>query len=134
MWKKPFKQKKVYCYGKDGNLIKIYNSVTSTSEDAFVPCDVSNCCNGKSLTCKGFVFSYNELTQKEALNRYISPKKKPVLQFSREGVLMKEWDSAKTAAIELGLSFGNISYCCRGRAKTCGGYVWAFKKDYEKLG
>lgn len=40
--------------------------------------------------------------------------------------LDRVFDSAKQAAIELGLNNSHISECCRGGRKTCGNYHWRY--------
>lgn len=40
--------------------------------------------------------------------------------------LDRVFESQKEAAAELGLYSGNISSCCNGRTKTCGGLHWRF--------
>lgn len=51
---------------------------------------------------------------------------KTVLQYSLDGDLIKEWDSAKAAEKE-GFDHSTISKCCRGKLKSHKGYVWKFK-------
>ena len=36
------------------------------------------------------------------------------------------YSSISEAARQLGISAGNISQCCNGKSKTCGGYHWEF--------
>lgn len=50
----------------------------------------------------------------------------PVFQYGLEGDLIKEWCSAREVERELGFSQGNISLCCLGKRKTCGGYIWKY--------
>jgi len=52
---------------------------------------------------------------------------KPIYQYSKDGILIGEWDYIKQAAEELGISAGNISNCCSGRIKTYKGYKWRYK-------
>lgn len=49
-----------------------------------------------------------------------------VLQFTKEGVFVKEWSCTMDVQRELGFSNGNISSCCLGKRKTCGGFVWKY--------
>lgn len=57
----------------------------------------------------------------------------PILQFTREMEFIKRWESATQVERELGIDQGNICMCCKGKIKTCGGYVWGYEKDYEKI-
>lgn len=60
----------------------------------------------------------------------ISKKKyKAVLQYTKEGTFVKEWESLKQAADKLKLYYVNISNCLQGRQKTAGGFTWEYKKN-----
>ena len=71
-------------------------------------------------------------TQKENLNNPISIEKQkevqgtPTLQFSKDGRLIKLWNSIIDAERTLGFSHGNICRCCKGTYKTLGGYIWKY--------
>lgn len=52
--------------------------------------------------------------------------KRPVKMYSLEGNFIKEFDSAKNAAIEMNTHPYNITRNCKGSAKSCGGYVWKY--------
>lgn len=54
-------KKKVYCYDKDFNLIKIYNSAQETSEDGYQPSHVIDVALGKRKTHKNMIFKYEEV-------------------------------------------------------------------------
>lgn len=58
----------------------------------------------------------------------ISPNRKPILQFTKDMVFVREFDSATTASKELKLSQGNITACCKRRQKTCSGFIWKYKE------
>lgn len=51
--------------------------------------------------------------------------------------LGKVFESAKLAAMQLGLSDSNIAKCCKGKYKTTGGFHWKYAVDNllkEKVG
>ena len=64
---------------------------------------------------------------------------KRVCQIGLDGKLIKIWDSATEASDELGVCPSSLSNVCHGKkrrkngdvAKTSGGYVWVFEKDYD---
>ena len=64
---------------------------------------------------------------------------KRVCQISQTGELIKIWNSATEASDELGISASSLSNVCNGKqrrkggepAKTAGGYVWVFEKNYD---
>lgn len=59
------------------------------------------------------------------------PNSKRVCQISLDGKLIKTWNSATEASIELGISLSSISNVCKGHIKTAGGFVWIYEKDYD---
>jgi hypothetical protein len=53
---------------------------------------------------------------------------KEVLQFTLDNKFIKEWSSIKEASINVN-GFGcNISFCCKGKAKTAYGFIWRYKE------
>lgn len=50
----------------------------------------------------------------------------PILQFAKDGTLIKEWSSLNEAGRKLGISKGNICSCLKGRYKSAGGFVWRY--------
>lgn len=70
----------------------------------------------------------NKKASKSLTNR--ADLSKTVLQYTKEGVLVKEYESTHQAERETGINQGNISSCCLGRANhsTAGGFKWVYKK------
>lgn len=64
---------------------------------------------------------------------------KKVCQISLDGELIKIWNSATEASNELGVCLSTLSHVCHGKkrrkngdaARTAGGYIWVFEKDYD---
>jgi group I intron endonuclease len=55
-------------------------------------------------------------------------KRKPILQFDKQSVLIREWDSSMSAANELSVSRSSLCNCLKGESKSCAGYCWKYKK------
>ena len=53
--------------------------------------------------------------------------KKKVLQYTKNGEFVKEYDSLSDASKSIGVSKSNLSSACIGRRKTCKGYIWKYK-------
>ncbi|MEH7116030.1 GIY-YIG nuclease family protein [Neobacillus vireti] len=62
-----------------------------------------------------------ETKKKISESQYISVK-----QLSKDGELIKIWDSMTTAQNEGGFTKAHISKCCLGKRKTHGGFMWEF--------
>lgn len=55
--------------------------------------------------------------------------RKIVLQYDMNSNFIKEWDSVRSIANELGYNRGNLAATCRGLNKTCMGYIWKYKDN-----
>lgn len=64
-------------------------------------------------------------------NGYENSNAKQILQFSKEGILIKKWGCMKDAADSLNINYINISKCCRGIQKQTNGSRWEYY-DTEK--
>lgn len=53
---------------------------------------------------------------------------KPLLQYSVDGVFIKEWENAEQVKRELGFCAENIRNVCNGRRKKANGYIWKYKE------
>ena len=51
---------------------------------------------------------------------------KKILQFTKSGKFIKEWQSMSEASKQLKINCGNICSCCNGIRKYTGGYVWEY--------
>lgn len=80
----------------------------------------------KSVDIKEF----NEWNLKRNNKQYKNTLRIPIIQLSINGEFIREWSCAFEASDVLNIS--GITACCRGRQKTCKGFKWMYKKDYEK--
>ena len=51
---------------------------------------------------------------------------KSVLQFSKDGIFISEYDSAMEAERQTGSYHGHICQCCKGKRKSAGGFIWQY--------
>jgi hypothetical protein len=73
------------------------------------------------------LLGFNHSTQtKSVLSKKFSKK---ILQYSLDGILLKEWNSAFDVQRTLLLGKSTIGKCCRGIYKHAYGYIWKFKHD-----
>ena len=68
--------------------------------------------------------NYGTRTEKAAKS-----KSKIVLQFTRDGQLVREWPSTHEAQRQGGFQHGSISSCCLGKLNTHKGYLWKYKEQ-----
>ena len=50
----------------------------------------------------------------------------PILQFSKDGTLIKEWPSLSEAERQLGIARSSICACLKGYCELAGGFVWRY--------
>lgn len=65
---------------------------------------------------------------KEAIKEKLSI---PILQFTKDGELVKEWPSAHEAERKLGIFRSSICSCLKGYHKSAGGFVWRYASSSE---
>ena len=71
-----------------------------------------------------------EWCDKEYNNNYgtrIERVSKPVLQFSKAGVFIREWSSTQECGRN-GFNHGHIVLCCNRKEKSHKGYIWKYKE------
>lgn len=51
----------------------------------------------------------------------------PILQFSKDGTLLKEWPSSREAERQLGIAQSSLGACLKGQCKQAGGFLWSYK-------
>jgi hypothetical protein len=73
-----------------------------------------------SAALKGRIFS------EETLHKHQN-RRKPISQFSLDGVLVKRWPSASVIQQTLGISSGNLPKVCR-EGRILAGYRWSYSK------
>ena len=71
--------------------------------------------------------NYGTRNQRSAKSRMNNNLSKPILQFTKDGELVREWKSTRDIERNLGFNHGNISLYCNGKRKSAYGYIWKFK-------
>lgn len=62
-----------------------------------------------------------------------SYKYKAVKQYDLNMNYLATYESLTIASKTIGIGKSSISACCRGKTKTCGGYIWRFADDESEL-
>lgn len=126
--KSPDSEVPVFCFTKDGTLIKKYRSMAEAERLTGIShCHISAAANPHitNRQCAGgMLWSYDDVAPSYV--RKGASRIRKVAQLSNEGDIIKVFDSAMDAARELNLQNTLISSCCNGRRKTTGGYRWIF--------
>jgi hypothetical protein len=117
-------KKRIVQYTLNCKKIKTFNSVKEAGIELDInPSDISRALSGKkkNRSYGGYQWRYiNEPPPTE-------PIRKPgVLQYSKDGKLIKKWSSIIEASRALGIGDSHISQVCKGKRQTTGGFVWKY--------
>ena len=86
-------------------------------------CKANNCVSNLEWCDRKHNINYGTRNQRAAASRINHPKRSKQVMCVETGII---YPSTIEAARQLGFSQGNISSCCNGRHKTCGGYTWQY--------
>lgn len=114
---------------KTNEIIESFGSISEAADNESMRKHISDCCNGKRMSCYGFKWQYvNE--PHEFVGNWSSLKS--VNQINLEnGCVIKTFKTMRDAVDELGVSQSAIKKCCDGKRKSTGGYGWAYYKGSD---
>lgn len=52
---------------------------------------------------------------------------KKISQYTQDWEFIKEWDCTMDVERSININHSNISYCCKWKIKTAGGFIWKYK-------
>lgn len=117
--------KTVYMFDKEGRLLKEFFSATDAAKEVGVHRSaIERVLKGKYGFCKGFYWSYDKNDSPTKLK--LQPNARAVLQYDRQGNLIKEYESLSAACEAYHSAPCNLARkinrgCPRGK------YLWKFK-------
>ena len=94
-------------------------------QESIDSCSIRYACTGKRISAGGFLWRYNE-ENKVKYKRKRHPNARPILQFDRNMVLIKEWESVLEASKKLGYHPSNISRSAKCKNPR-GKFIWRYK-------
>jgi len=127
--------KPVVQYNLEGKLLNRFDTITIAADTTTTrPFDINKACINHSISCKGYFWRYytgaNESISIPASIQEIT-RSLPVIQYSKVGYKIKEWNTISDAAKSLHIDKSSISGVCKGYKgrKLTGGYQWRYKTD-----
>ncbi len=114
-------------YDLDGKFIKTWEgAATIENEVGFDSCCIIACCNGRMNKSHGYIWRFvgDEIFR----NTDNSKKPKEVVQI-KDGQIINEFESVSDAARKTNIIRSSITYCCKGKLKSSGGFIWKFKDN-----
>nr|QBM02810.1 hypothetical protein [uncultured archaeon] len=118
---------------KEGNFIKEWESIEEASKTIKIDrSSISRVCSDEinHKTAGGFMWKYKNVEfTKNKTNK--SPVKRKVNQISKNGEVIKTWNSLTEASISLGIATSSIVSVCSNyrNAKIAGGFIWKYFTD-----
>lgn len=76
-------------------------------------------------------YNYGKHLSSSTKSKIAQARKIKIMQFTKDGVFVRDWDCAKDAQRTIGVDARHIGSCCRGNRKTAGGFVWKYKEGGE---
>lgn len=119
------------CQNGKGKTYKVHRLVVKCFLEAIEGKDIVN--HKNEIKTDNRVENLEWVSSKENANygtrneRISERHKKPILQFTKDMVFVREFDSATIASTELNINLGHINSVCNFKRKTCGGYIWRYK-------
>lgn len=118
-------------YDKQGNLLKIWDSITLAAESCgSTKQAISKCCNpnDRHKTAAGYIWKYVE-------EEYIPDDSQNVIQMNKDYEYINEYISSKKAALEIFKTdekyyTESITKCCHNQLKSFKGYVFVTKEAF----
>ena len=126
--------KPVYQFTMDGTFIRRYINANQAMlatgiHDSAITTVCTNPTGRGNRSRGGFLWSYsNEVLIPEKDYRRKATAKE-VYQYTKEGVLVGKYYSARRASESTGICYKRISACITSRQKTAGGFIWKTNED-----
>lgn len=136
--------KKINQYDMNGKYIKTWSSGVDIERTLGIPkTKIIACCRKHIKSACNYQWEYfngnindikkyegwHPLKDKNPMYGKPSHLRKKVIQKDLEGNTIAIYNSLKEADFKTGISFKNISSCCRGERKTSKGYIWCFAEN-----
>ena len=94
----------------------------------------NNCVNNLEWCTHKYNSNYGTAIERQKQNPNIKsclgkfgkehPNSKPINQYTKDGKLIRIWDSRADIGRELGINMSHISSCVNGKRKTAYGFIW----------
>ena len=131
------KEKSVYQFDLQGNLLKCWKSASEASKQFKNPDSaktaIGNVCNGRANQAYGYYWSFKTKFEFQTNKHYAA-----VAKYDDEGNFLESYSSIAEAGLKNGMpAHNNIGAAIKGTQKRCGGFRWRYfygnKSNIEPL-
>lgn len=124
------KKRTVIQFDLKQNMIAKFDSPKEASKSTGIARPyILNCLRHNVKTTHRYVFRYED--DNTDVNQFIptnQPNPKQILQYTKDGEFVREWECISNAEKECSIAHGKISAVCKGQRKSAGGYIWKYKE------
>jgi hypothetical protein len=114
---------------KNGEVIKIWESIMETGTKGFSRASITGCCQGRRKNHKGFRWEFDNEKDRLAAKPFVPINRKCFkIKQIKDNKIIKIWEGAKYITKALGLKKFNIYESCR-KKRSHAGFQWEFIKD-----
>lgn len=123
--------KPVLLYDIEGKFIKEIKNAQALADELSLSINtVRQVLYKNSKTLKGqYLVKYKNSQEEIIPFKTRQGGKRKVTQFSLDGTFIKTYNSITEASRILKIDTSAITKCCKGKAKTCGGFKWRYEDD-----
>ena len=124
--------KPVVQYDDNDQVVKVWKSATQAAKELRINRQhIYKVCKGERKHCGGYKWKYYNDSDNTPKQTKITNLGRPVQQFSKDGIFIREFASIREAETFLGIKEGKskISEVCNGKRKTCRGFIWRYKNE-----
>ena len=128
--KEPYKPGvRVAQYDLEGNLIRVWDSITEAGKEYGTDANICKCANGNAQTAYNFIWRKidGEVEQKIKVSK-LSNQIKGVAQYDKNGNFIRRFESITEASKETKVNGSHISGVCKGKRNSAGGYIWRYEE------
>lgn len=122
-----------------GDYIAQYSTIKEGEEKTGTySTHIVNCCKGNMKSSNGYMWMYKEDYSEDNIMKKVkeyengTTTKKEIIQLTLEGEFVEEYKSISDGAKSVNGDRSSIAKCCKDNSKTCKGFRWMYKYDYEK--
>jgi hypothetical protein len=148
-------RKKIEQFSLNGDYIKTFDSVKEAAKQLNIGSSGIECCGREETKSSGgFNWRYvnsekkiNPVTHLKSgvkkgntpwnkgkkFNNFCGKNTKKILQYSLDGVFIKEWECLQFVEKELGIKRGGVENCALGKTKSSAGFNWKYKDSEKRI-
>ena len=125
--------KTVYKYSLEGNFLCEYNSVSMAARHLELHTSGIVKAVQNKTTAGGYQWRYLKQEYLSPIKKNANPLKIAITQLSKDGLVLKEWESGAAIAEHFNMINASSIYAvCKGKSKSAKGFLWKYSSETVK--